>query len=490
MSQPVTDTVQPRLIRHALERYGALIVACMIGLASAAWIAMQLRTDYYAASAKILLLPTLGNPLGPNAGSSGPQVTIAMETEATLVDSEAVAKISNASLDLGWEAGGGAVKANVPPSTQILKVTFTAPTPEQAQKGAQSVAESYLTYRKQRSDTTEKAREAKLKSQFDDVSKRLDAVTKQLSDNQPGSAAASRQQQLLTDQYASLSDQLSQLSAGDNNPGLVLSPPQRPVKTQGISTRLVVLSGAFLGIAVGLVLAIGLMRTDTRLRHSTATVGDVRVLATFGADRRWWRSTSEQPGHALRAAHQQLCTGIMAAVPSASTIAVTDVGAEPERVGDVVRELAESFHRSGYRVIVVIAEMDRYTAGLFGVSEEPGLSEVLISSRRAIPLLVERDGMSMLPPGENLLDHQELLSGDRFAAILNELSTKADYVLVAAPPATSPVGVAIARLTTATLFVGRELRTTTTDVNEALTRARSVGAKIIGIALRGRDQTR
>ncbi|MGL5858106.1 MAG: hypothetical protein ACRC35_06820 [Angustibacter sp.] len=484
-------------MRQALQRYWALILVCVVGLSAAAWVAAKAQPESYRGSAKILLLPTLGNPLGLETGDSGQQVTIAMETEATLVDSAAVAAISNAKLTPDWQAGTGVVKAAVPPNTQIVEISFTASTAIAAQAGAQSVATSYLTYRQQRSDATEESRSKELRAQFASVSKRLEEVTAEVDQERaaaeasgvpPTSSRASRQQQLLTDQYSSLSEQLSQLRAGDNNPGSVLSPAQLPRQAEGLDWRLVTGVGGLLGLALGLVLAITLTRADKRVRRSDVVAGDVPVLAVLGGGRRWWQRSVDPTGRLLRAAHQRLRTGILAAVPPSSTVAVT-LAEGRGAVGDVVQELAGSFRRAGYRVVVVIADAEGDAAGLFTVEAGAGLSDVLTSQQPAQPLLVDRDGVWVLPPGADLEDRHELLSGDRFATMLRELASACDYVLVVAPVATSPAGMAVARLATGTVLVGQEMSTTSVDVEDVLDRAELVGARIIGLALRPRGHS-
>ena len=91
--------------------------------------------------------------------------------------------------------------------------------------------------------------------------------------------------------------------------------------------------------------------------------------------------------------------------------------------------------------------------------------------------MVEWRGLEVLPLGRDIDDLPELLSGDRFVRLLDELSVGVDYLLVSAPSAPSPAGVAVGRVTSGVLLVGRELSTTAGEIDDVAERAELVGAE-------------
>jgi polysaccharide biosynthesis transport protein len=487
--QIATEDVRPRLLGDALRRYWALLLICAVGLGIAASLFAGTRPTTYVASARVLLRPTIGNPLGPDNASSGQQVTIAMQTEATLVDSDAVAALSNAKLSQHWTPGGSTVNASVPANTQVLLITFSAKSAREAQLGAQSVADAYLAYRKAESAATVKARSDILTKQIAAVTAKLTTAEKaQASTSATTATNATRQVQLLTSQLVSLQDTLSQLQGTDTAPGAVLSPATLPGKASGLGPQIIIGVGAILGLLAGLVLAIALTRSDKRVRRSAVMVEDVPVLSVLGARRRMWaRRSADHPQRGLRSAYQRLRIGALAAVPPASSIALSSLG-EQDDVGDVAAELGSSFTRAGYHVIVVLATSEPTAMAVLDIADEPGLSDVLAGAARASDVLLERGGLQVLAPGRDIEDVQERLSGDRFKAALRELAETCDYVLVVGPVATTPSGVAVGRASTAMLLVGRELRTTSIDVEDATDRAELVGAHVIGLVLRGHER--
>jgi Mrp family chromosome partitioning ATPase len=268
----------------------------------------------------------------------------------------------------------------------------------------------------------------------------------------------------------------------------VLSPATLPGKASGIGTQIIVGVGALLGLLAGLVLAVALTRSDKRVRRSAVMVEDVPVLSVLGARRRLFRArSSEQPQRGLRSSYQRLRIGALAAVPPSSSIALSAL-AEHDEVGDIAAELGSSFTRAGYRVMVVVATAERTATAALDVSDEPGLSDVLAGAADAHEVLLDRAGVQVMAPGRDIEEVQERLSGDRFKSVLHDLAETCDYVLVIGPHATTPSGVAVGRASTAMLLVGRELRTTSIDVEDATDRAELVGAHVIGLVLRSRER--
>lgn len=483
-----TEDVRQHLIGDALRRYWALILLCAVVFGAAAGVFAAGRSSSYVASARVLLRPTVGNPFSPDSMTSSTQVTIAIETEATVVDSQAVANLSNKTLKRHWTPGSGTVAATVPSNTQVLVITFKAPSAQQAQAGAQSVAKSFLAYRQGQSLATIHASSAVLNRDIARLTGKLAAAEGQTNHraSSTGPSNSTPQVQLMTSQLVSLRDTLSQLQASDTSPGAITSNAKLPNRAAGVSAAILIGIGALVGLLVGLVLAIVLTRRDKRLRRSATVVHDIPVLAVIGgggATLRGRGANRDQHGSAL--AYQRLRLGVLAACSAGSSIAVSGLSHRDE-VGDVAGELAASFRRAAYRVVLVIAASDTAASSSAGDAGEPGLSDVLLGVCGWREALVERDGIEVLPPGREVDAVQERFSGDRFRALLGELAASYDYVFVVAPPTTTPAGVAVARAAHATLLVGRELRTTSVDVEDAAEQAELVGARVIGLTLRAR----
>jgi Mrp family chromosome partitioning ATPase len=105
-------------------------------------------------------------------------------------------------------------------------------------------------------------------------------------------------------------------------------------------------------------------------------------------------------------------------------------------------------------------------------------------------MLEPHDGMSILSAGSGIIQQQELLSGERFARVVDQLKSRFDYVLVVTGPAVLPAELATARLADALLLVGRDGSTSRVDIADVAARARLVGLSVSGLVLRSRESRR
>lgn len=485
MSTLSRTDVRTHLLSDALRRHKVLILVVTLLLTGAVAALASTRAPSYTSTARMLLRPTLGNPFSSDSGSSATQVTIAMQTEAEVVDSSAVATLSNKKLTNHWSPGTGVVVATVLPNTQILQVAYTANSAANAQKGAKAVAAAYLTYRKTRTATTQKSRLDILNKQVKSVKTTLASASKAASaSNAP--PEASQQVQLYSNQLVTLQTTIGTLEATGADPGSIVSPAALPAQASSLNPLLLILSGALLGLLAGILLAIWREREDDRVRGASDTsVGGIPVLGhlsagsalAFGAKRRNTESSR-------REVIQRVRTATLAAAPAPAAVAVADVSdaAKDGGAADVAVELASALRRSGYRVTLVDAGGDGRLERSLGLGATPGLSEAL-TGQAATPLLVEESGLKVLTGGGDLAGSAELMAGARFGQVITELRQGADYVVVLAAPAATPSGIGVGRATDGLLVVGQDKRSTHDDFADIVTRAGQLDVPILGAVL-------
>ena len=129
-----------------LKRHRVLIAVftlLAVGMA-AAYVALAPRT--YASTSKVLVKPVTADPFD----SPGPiDQVISIETEREIVTSEAVA--GPAAEHLGGETTARDILEGTsvvsPPDTQILEITVTGATAEEARDRAQALADSYIEFK-------------------------------------------------------------------------------------------------------------------------------------------------------------------------------------------------------------------------------------------------------------------------------------------------------------------------------------------------------
>lgn len=487
MSKLSTDEVRPHVVADALRRHPVLIIGVAIVVALIVGLLAQSQATAYTSSAKVLIRPTLGNPFAPETGASGQQVTIAMQTESQVVDSVPVATIANRKLQPDWVAGSTTVGAVVPPNTQVVQISFTAPSAEAAQTGAQTVAESYLAYRSAQTKDTQKARLDILTKQASTVKASLQTASKAAAAANAAPEAA-QQVQLYANQLVSIQNSISALQSGGTDPGNLIAPATLPAKPGGLSPLLLAIGGGLVGLAGGLILAIWRERRDKRLRAATdLAVGTVPVLANlaaspsrFGGVSQRLRPASRRPSSDdARAFFQRLRTVTLATSQAPSALAVSAVtpGAPASQVS---LNLARSLVRAGYTVTLVSAETSGLIEHELDITASEGLAEALSSKTKSHPELVEVDGLRVLPAGA-LADVEALLFSERFNTLLTQLKAEADYVVVSSPPAATPAGMGLGVATDAMMLVGIDRVTTADDVEGVAVRASRLGVHIMGL---------
>jgi capsular polysaccharide biosynthesis protein len=159
-------------VSNALRRHLALIIILGL-LGSAAGVAAALKSGIrYTATASVLLNPLQGNPFAPDG--RGEQL-INLETEAELVNTEAVAVLAGKKLrtDMSPDQMRELVSVENPTNTQVLRISFTGHSRDEALDGTQAFADSYLTYRGNRAKSISDARLARIRKQQTETQSKL-----------------------------------------------------------------------------------------------------------------------------------------------------------------------------------------------------------------------------------------------------------------------------------------------------------------------------
>ncbi len=349
---------------------------------------------------------------------------------------------------VGSEAGG-----SVAATSNVVRITATSEDPELAAAAANAYAASYVTYRKET-----------VKTQILGV---IEAIRAKLATYQ-GAARQSTDFLVLQQRLQDL--QLLRTTATGNFRVLVpATVPDSPFSPRP-------LLNALLGLAVGLLLGIGLAflleQFDTRVRRTDEVAAILR-----------------QPilGRIPRISHQLLTEGAVVAIkhpdgpvaesfrmvrtnleflavdqPMRSVLVTSCVQGEGKSVA--VANLAVTLTMTGKKVVVVDADLRRPRQHeYFGLTNERGLSTVASGRDKLFDTLVPvdvahfqngqatpdfsawaegtdaRSRLYVLPSGPIPPNPGEIVASQRLSAIIDQLAFEADIVLVDTP-AMLPVG--------------------------------------------------
>lgn len=435
MEQAVRHDSYLGFLSRAVRRHLLLVaVVVLVGVAlSGAYVAVT--PVRYAATANLLPRPLLGNPLGPDiSASSGTQLTVAMQTEAGLVDIPAVGALATQSLGITVPRSQDKVIATVPPNTQIISITYSSNTAVHAQQGAQAFAKAFLTYRENVSLAAQQQTLTSLEKQRVIARDALKRAAEAIFPNSDPRSFASQQELQYSNQLAALQNRISSTQALSTNPGIVVTSASVPLAAAGLHPYVIVVAGALLGFALGLVLAGARERrrdlVDEAVEHD---VCGLPLLASLpGSDPGVPRIVSDlEPVDALPEAYRRMRAGFVAVAGELKVFSIACVSLAGTS-GPIAVNLGICLAQAGFRVTVVATDSDeRISELLRDTASSPGLSDVLLAQTSLDDSLQDVNGVRFLPAGQQVAMAREHYAGPALKSVIEKLGMESDFVLVA-----------------------------------------------------------
>lgn len=489
----------------ALLRRGlllALVFAVVLG-AAGAWAGAK-RDALHQATATILVNPLEGNPFSPD-GRDG---LVNLETEARLVTADAVARAVTKKLALDDpDSALTGVSVEVPPNTQLLKITVERRDATMARNLANAYAEEYLNYREARTASTVFTRQAHLTEELRSMKAQLTSLTKERA----GTGVSAERRALLDQQISGIVAQVAQIQAEQTTLGYVSQDPGQvvtPAVEESAGPLPTVVLGGVAGAGLGVVLALGVLYLQARRADK---VGSVRDLSAAGYE----VIGSAADVDALRAR-------LLVDLPQRpSVVVLADAGGAGTASAETGHALLDSLARARLRsVLVVLDEEDGVeeawatrhpeqgprkepvalatTHPLFASRHKPtepakpvrGLVEVIAGEVNLDKALVQVDDFAYrLPPGgsEQRPAWGDLLASPEFAGLVTELRDRGDVVVFAGVSLPSSDGQllagnadAVVVQATAGASTNAELEAALREVTEGPARALGVVHRVVG----------
>ncbi|HZD79770.1 MAG TPA: polysaccharide biosynthesis tyrosine autokinase, partial [Actinomycetota bacterium] len=299
---------------------------------------------------------------------------------------------------------------------------------------------------------------------------------------------------VLTSRIANYENQISDLSLIDLDPGEVIQPADLPT---GPASPNHLLNGGlalFVGLALGIGFAFLRERLDDRLagRDEFEEAIGAPTLAVIPRVTGWRkRERAELP--ALKApkgapaeAYRTVRTNLlfMARDGDIKTIEITSP-ATAEGKTTTVANLAVSLAQAEKRVIAVSCDLRKPRLHrFFGLTNEVGLTSVLAGTATLTDAILRPfgvDTLRVMSSGPIPNNPSELLSSDRMEALLAQLRTLADFVVIDTPPTlVVSDGLILAPKTDAVLMVADASTTSHGAARHLREQLEQVGGNIVG----------
>ena len=127
-----------------------------------------------------------------------------------------------------------------------------------------------------------------------------------------------------------------------------------------------------------------------------------------------------------------------------------------------------------------------YIHKYFNIDTQPGLTDYLNSQSSLESVIRDSNvsGLSVMTRGKSPNNPSELLGSPRFKALLEQLSTQFDYVIIDTPPVLAVTdGIIIAQYAGVNLVVARHSKTQMKELDITINRFEQAGVKVNGFIL-------
>lgn len=528
MEQTAPDTIDLRDYLRVLSRQWKLIAAITATVVAVALVASVLQTPLYESSAEVAI-----EPVRSGADAALEDLLLRdeiVETERRIITSRSVT--DRVIADLGLEMAPGTllemVDVRAIPNTRVVTISATSTDPQFAASVANSMATSYLDYRRDQALDEVTAARTNLTERSQQLQEEIDAIEREIGpamDARTGTLSPDdqtlvAQRDALSQQLAQISIQLAALGPGADairGGGEILIPAEpaaSPVSPKPLRTGV-------LALVLGLMLGVGAaflrdhfddaIRGEEDVKRASdgqPIVGRVTAWDSAAADEKL--ITLVDPFASNSEEFQALAANVRFALlsragrhaagtadsgsPAGRSIAVTSSG-PAEGKTTVSGNLAVAAAASGRRVILVGADLRKPTmARRFGLPDGAGMTDALVNAAELndtdelgahlVDVGVPR--LRLLPAGSIPPNPTELLASPQMAWLHESLASMADLVIYDSPPVL-PVAdtLELAHHADLTFVVVRAELCHRRDLAHALERLHGVGAEVGGIVLNG-----
>ncbi len=255
------------------RRWLILALAVVLGaLAGGAFAAAA--PNRYAATASLVVLPVVSNPL------TGVREEVNIRTEQEILGSPEVARRAAESLGrAGTDTTPWAdVEIAAPSGSQILQVQVRADTPQKAADSANAIATSYLELRQEDA--------ARATDQYlEEVDQQIEDLSSETST--PANAGLIER----------LQQQRSSVALSEPSPGRIIGEAAPPTGPSGPGLTVTLAGGTMAGLLLGIAVALLRERLDPKIRSAdrlALAIGPVPVISSRSGDHAQWMRLADE----------------------------------------------------------------------------------------------------------------------------------------------------------------------------------------------------
>jgi succinoglycan biosynthesis transport protein ExoP len=274
-----------------------------------------------------------------------------------------------------------------------------------------------------------------------------------------------------------------------------------PTKPVSPNVRVNIMTAGSMALVVGLGLVILLVFLDRSIKNAAdaqnaAGVPVLGVIPMLDAsdmpdDHARDLYVHQHPTSAVAECCRSLRTNILfsAADRKLKTIIVSSPNPREGKT-TIVMYLGTTMAQSGQRVLMIDTDLRRPRLHIStGVPRQHGISDLILGSQNYDEVIKATDvpNLWVLPCGPLPPNPAELLMTKRFEAVLAELATRFDRIILDSPPLMLSDAVVLSKATDGVILVARSRKTHRDELRHAAKQIRDVGGTIFGVIVNELD---
>ncbi len=482
---------------NVIWRRKYLIIAIVVAL-----VALSIGVD--DARAKVYGAPAIMQLVSQNVAQGGGAIELSttdIATDIQLISSAAVKAIVTANLN----QPAPNVAVSEVGLTAVVNVSVSSTNLDFAVRAANEYVNAYIQFTTQRYAQQTKHQETALTTQRATLESEISTIEQQIAASTPSSSSNSgltTELQVYAAQLEQVNTSLSQLQLDQTlvaSGGLLVTPATASNVSVSPKRTTDAVLGAFLGLIIGIGLALLLDFLDDRIRskeHLHAVTSRLPLLGEIPKFDNWKHHSdtsivaAERPKSAAAEAYRSLRTAIQFIGFDSERAQVIQITSPMESEGKTttVIDLAVTMASSGTRVAIVSCDLRK--PGIhkfFKTDNSKGLSSVLGGTETLQSVFVafeELPNLICIPSGPIPPNPSELLGSTRLSDIFEALRATNDVILVDSPPVL-PVtdAIVVAQVVDFVVLVARAELSHARAVSRALELLSNVDAPVRGVIL-------
>ncbi len=275
-----------------------------------------------------------------------------------------------------------------------------------------------------------------------------------------------------------------------------------------------IFQGAMYGIAIAVLLIIGVDRIDDRIKSDedirdlpigvTAAIPSIRPIIAKEFDNKNFMEykdayistslvTMLKPLSGISEMYRRLRTNFLFSIPDKKNKSIVITSANPQEGKSLsTSNLGVVLAQSGKRVLIIDADLRRPNIDVFfGLNGSPGLTDYIVGNADYEDIFYASvaENLMIVPSGTQVPNPSEIVGSDMFRDFYERTMSEFDFVLIDSPPLNSVVDAAtISELADLCLIVVNAGKTKKKELGYALSMMHFNQQKIMGILLNNIDE--